>query len=137
MRRLLPLGLLFAGACAHNLRGEAPAAQAVPAREEHLAAPRKGLVGEGLASYYGNRFRGRLTANGERFNPDRPTAAHRTLPFDTCLVVENLDNGRSVRVRVNDRGPYVKGRVVDVSEGAARKLEMVEQGVARVRLYGC
>ena len=90
-----------------------------------------------MASFYGEAFRGRPTASGEAFDPDALTAAHRTLPFGTCLRVESLDNGRSVRVRVTDRGPYAKGRLVDLSEAAARALDLVRQGVARVRLFRC
>lgn len=90
-----------------------------------------------MASFYGPGFRGRLTANGERFDPDGRTAAHRTLPFGTCLYVESVATGRGVRVRVNDRGPYAGGRILDLSEGAARELRMTAQGVARVRLYTC
>ena len=92
---------------------------------------------EGRISFYGEWFRGKPTANGEKFDPDGLTAAHRRLRFGTCLVVENLENGRKVRVRVNDRGPYVEGRILDVSEGAARKLGMVERGVVRARLWRC
>ncbi len=90
-----------------------------------------------MASFYGEAFRGRPTASGEAFDPDELTAAHRTLPFGTCLRVENLGNGRSVRVRVTDRGPYAKGRLIDVSEAAARALDLVRQGVARVRVFSC
>jgi len=94
-------------------------------------------LAEGLASWYGGALRGHLTANGERFNPSALTAAHRTLPFGTCLHVENLANGRQVDVRVNDRGPYVNGRIVDLSEAAARRLDMLDQGVGHVRLSRC
>jgi rare lipoprotein A len=94
-------------------------------------------IGEGVASYYGQSLRGHRTASGERFDPDGMTAAHRSLAFGTCLRVENADNGRSVRVRVNDRGPFVRGRILDVSAAAARALDFVRQGVARVRLFLC
>ena len=95
------------------------------------------MLGEGLASYYGAGFDGRKTASGERFDKDALTAAHPKLKFGTCLEVENVGNGQTARVRVNDRGPYVGGRIIDVSEGAARKLGMLSGGVARVRLYRC
>ena len=88
----------------------------------------------GLASFYGPEFRDQRTANGERFDPGDLTAAHRTLPFGTHVKVTNLDNGRHVIVRINDRGPYAKGRVLDLSRAAARKLGFVREGVARVRL---
>lgn len=90
-----------------------------------------------MASYYGESFRGRKTANGERFDPDSFTAAHRTLPFGTCLRVEDVGSGRFVRVRVNDRGPFVSGRLIDLSLAAARSLDLLRQGVARVRLWAC
>jgi rare lipoprotein A len=124
--------LLLVAACAHAARGGAPA----PRTE--LERPREdGLLAEGMASFYGESFRGRQTASGERFDPDALTAAHRTLPFGTCLHVENPENGRTVRVRVNDRGPYAHGRILDLSEGAARVLDLLREGVARVRLYRC
>jgi len=86
-----------------------------------------------IASYYGNELKGHRTANGEIFNPSGMTAAHRTLPFGTCLIVDY--NGRSVRVRVNDRGPFVAGRSIDLSAGAARAIGM--PGVARVNMHVC
>jgi rare lipoprotein A len=88
----------------------------------------------GVASYYAAKFQGCPTASGERFDNGKLTAAHRTLPFGTKVRVTNLENGRSVTVRVNDRGPFVKGRVIDLSYAAAQRLEMVRTGVARVRL---
>ena len=77
------------------------------------------------ASWYGEELRGKKTASGEKFNPDGLTAAHRTLPFGTCLVVGNPRNGKSVNVRVNDRGPFAKDRVLDLAAGAARSIGMV------------
>jgi rare lipoprotein A len=88
----------------------------------------------GVASYYGPELHGRRTASGERFNKEAMTAAHRTAPFGARLRVTNLTNGRSVVVRVNDRGPFVRGRIVDVSQGAARQIGMNGRGVARVRV---
>src|SRR5262245_15985902 len=76
------------------------------------------------ASYYGKELAGRRTASGERFNPSAMTAAHRTLPFGTRVRVTNTHNGRSVIVRINDRGPFVKGRSIDLSSGAARAIGM-------------
>ena len=93
--------------------------------------------GEGLASYYGAGLHGRPTANGERFDKEALTAAHKTLPFGTCVEVTSLTNGRSVRVRINDRGPYVGGRIIDLSEAAARRLGLIAAGVGRVRLSAC
>ena len=92
---------------------------------------------EGEASWYGPGLYGRKTASGEVLRPGMLTAAHRTLPFGTCLRVTNLENGRAVEVRVNDRGPYAAGRIIDVSETAARALGMRGQGVTRVRLDRC
>jgi len=119
--RWLPLGLvllLLAGGCAHNV-------------------PSGGGGEEGEASWYGPGLYGRKTASGEVLRPGTLTAAHRTLPFGTCLRVTNLENGRVVEVRVNDRGPYAAGRIVDVSETAARALGMHGKGVTRVRLGRC
>jgi rare lipoprotein A len=88
----------------------------------------------GLASWYGPGFHGRRTANGERFNQYALTAAHRSLPMGTKVEVTNLSNGRQVEVRINDRGPYVGPRVIDLSYGTARALGMLGSGTARVRL---
>lgn len=91
-------------------------------------------VSEGFASWYGGRFQGRQTANGEIFDTNAFTAAHRTLPFHTRVRVTNTTNGRSVVVRINDRGPFVDGRIIDLSRAAAEQLEMVSAGVAPVRV---
>jgi rare lipoprotein A len=91
-------------------------------------------IGQGEASYYGHELAGNRTASGERFNPNGLTAAHRTLPLGTKLRVTNVANGRSVIVRVNDRGPFVGNRLIDVSLGAAREINMVRSGKAQVRL---
>lgn len=91
-------------------------------------------VQKGVASWYGRRFHGRRTASGERFNMYAMTCAHRTLPMKTRVRVTNLRNGKSVVVRVNDRGPYAHGRIVDLSYAAAKKLDIVRSGTARVRL---
>ena len=87
----------------------------------------------GTASYYGSEFRGRRTASGERFNPKAMTAAHKTLPLGSRVRVTNLRNGKSVEVTINDRGPYTGGRIIDLSKGAARKLDMIRSGTAKVR----
>jgi rare lipoprotein A len=99
-----------------------------------LKRERKRRSDMGVASYYGAYFAGRETANGETFDPWAMTAAHRLLPLGTVLRVTNLDNGREVEVRVNDRGPYRHDRIIDVSHGAARRLGFEGSGVARVRL---
>lgn len=85
----------------------------------------------GVASYYKS---GKRTANGERFNPHGYTAAHRTLPFGTRVLVTNLKNGRSVIVRINDRGPFTRGRVIDLSLGAAKVVGLTASGVAKVKV---
>lgn len=85
-------------------------------------------------SWYGEWFRGKPTASGEPFNPDAMTAAHKTLPFGTMLTVTNPSNGLTVTVRVNDRGPYIEGRSLDVSEGAARALGMLDKGVVELQV---
>jgi len=88
----------------------------------------------GMASWYGPGFHGRRTASGERFNQNAMTAAHRTLPFGTMVRVTNTRNGRSVIVRITDRGPFIRGRIVDLSVGAAQVIDMYSSGVASVRL---
>lgn len=88
----------------------------------------------GLASWYGPRFHGKLTASGEVFNQEKLTAAHPTLPLGSRVKVINLDNGKTVDVRINDRGPYKGGRVIDVSRAAARTLGMMTRGIATVRI---
>ena len=92
------------------------------------------VIRTGGASYYAAKFNGRRTANGERYRPGRLTAAHRTLRFGTRVRVTNLRNGRSVVVRINDRGPFVRGRIIDLSRAAAQRIGMIRSGVARVRL---
>ncbi len=91
-------------------------------------------VQHGKASWYGKAFHGRLTASGERYNMHAPTAAHKSLPFGTRVRVTNLDNGKHTVVRINDRGPFVKGRIIDLSYGAAKKIQMLQAGVVRVKL---
>jgi rare lipoprotein A len=88
----------------------------------------------GIASWYGPGFHGRLTANGEIYDQDAMTAAHRTLPMPSLVQVTNLENGRSIRVRVNDRGPYAHGRIIDMSKRAAELLGFTNQGTAKVRV---
>lgn len=89
---------------------------------------------KGIASWYGDQFHNRNTANGEVFDMDLITAAHKTLPLPSIVEVTDLDTGRKIRVRVNDRGPFVDGRIIDLSKGAAKKLGTYQKGVARVRV---
>jgi rare lipoprotein A len=130
MARALALVALFLAACA-----TAPAppprstiSQAPPARDEVRGRQ------EGMASWYGKEQHGHLTANGERFDMHALTAAHRSLPMQTRVRVTNRSNGASVVVRINDRGPYSKKRIIDVSYAAARVLGMIERGVVPVLL---
>jgi rare lipoprotein A len=113
-------------ACAHpTTRPEAPTEQAPQAHQRRE-------VQTGVASYYGGEFEGRRTASGAIYRSRRMTCAHRSLPFGTVLRVTDVESRKSVVVEVNDRGPYAKGRLVDLSLAAARELGIVKQGVARV-----
>jgi rare lipoprotein A len=88
----------------------------------------------GKASYYANKFNGRKTASGEKFRNSKLTAAHKTLPFGTKVKVTNLSNGKSVKVRINDRGPFVAGRIIDLSKKAAHKISLDKEGVGNVKI---
>lgn len=101
----------------------APIAFAAPAAQANTQT--------GIASWY---QMGKVTANGEAYNPDGLTAAHRTLPFGTIVQVKNLSNGRTVRLRINDRGPFIGNRIIDVSRGGARQLGLIGAGTARVEV---
>jgi rare lipoprotein A len=119
-RRLwLALAALLGSACAHQ------------------AYSRGRILGEGLASFYGPGLYGKRTASGERLERDARIAAHRWLPFGTCLTVQVLPSGRTTTVRVEDRGPFVAGRVLDVSEAAAEDLGFRARGMAQVRFWRC
>jgi rare lipoprotein A len=89
---------------------------------------------DGIASWYGHPYHGRAAANGEIYDMEKMTAAHRTLPFNTWVRVYDLDNNKTTEVRIIDRGPFVGGRIIDISHAAARELEMIGPGVARVRI---
>lgn len=97
-------------------------------------APVQGWSEEGVASWYGEPYHGRTTSSGEVYDMEAMTAAHRTLPFGTVVEVRNLGNGRSTVLRINDRGPFARGRILDVSRRAARELDMIGPGTARIRL---
>ena len=97
-------------------------------------APKSEAAEIGLASYYADRFQGRRTASGERYDRHAFTAAHRQLKFGTRVHVTRLDNGQSVTVRINDRGPFVQGRIIDLSRAAAETLGMLQAGVIKVRV---
>jgi|GEM_PF-1256923 len=149
-RRQLALAVLMAGALAfcvglfaQSQTGSQPAGASAPAAAsgqpdtggQTASAGQDAAddVFEGWASWYGAEFHGRTMSNGEIFDRTAYTAAHRTLPFDTMVLVTNLDNGASIVVRITDRGPFVKGRVIDLSEAAANILGMLPAGVAHVR----
>ena len=97
-------------------------------------APIAGAIEVGIASWYGHPYHGRRAANGEVYDMRKLTAAHRTLPFGTWVRVQNLSNNKSVEVRITDRGPFIRGRIIDLSRAAARKIEMIGPGTAKVRL---
>lgn len=119
--------MLLAG-CARKRRRPAPIAPP-PA-----PIARVGDVEEGVATWYGHPYHGRRASNGEIYDMDKLTAAHRTLPFGTIVRVVNLANDRSVDVRIIDRGPFVNGRIIDLSRAAARQIGMIGTGMARVRV---
>lgn len=96
--------------------------------------PARSGVQYGIASWYGGKHHGGPTASGERFDKNAMTAAHRTLRMGTRVRVTRIKNGRVVIVRINDRGPYAKGRIIDLSEAAARKLDMIDDGIAKVKV---
>lgn len=99
-----------------------------------LSACSQKVTQTGKASYYANKFKGRKTASGAKYRHSKLTAAHRTLPFGTKVKVTNLRNGKSVKVKINDRGPFVSGRIVDLSKKAARKIDMLNEGVGTVKI---
>jgi rare lipoprotein A len=124
------LALAAAAGCGHKRHARRiPAAPRPPA-----AAPQPGDTETGIASWYGHPYHGRAAADGEIYDMETMVAAHRTFPFQTWVRVDNLDNGKSVELRVIDRGPFIEGRIIDVSHAAARALEMIGPGTARVRV---
>jgi rare lipoprotein A len=127
----------------HTLPREIPPVATMPSSPEtgdgapiaKIPVPSQPTIMEtGQASWYGSRHHGKRTASGEVFNQEKFTAAHRTLPWGSKVKVTNLANGKSVEVRINDRGPFSKGRIIDLSRAAARSLGMVEQGITTVRI---
>ena len=129
---VLALALIVVAACSSPAQAPKPPSK----RGGGGAAPAmRGGVQEGLATWYGGKHHGGPTASGERFDKNAMTAAHRTLPMNSRVRVINKKNGRSVEVRINDRGPFGnKKRIIDVSEEAARRLDMIEAGVVPVRV---
>ncbi len=127
MRKYLLLFLLPLAACSTM-------PQPAPGKKTALYDPKPVSIETGIASWYGGRWIGRLTANGERYKADDITAAHKKLPFNTKVRVVDLKTNKSVIVRINNRGPYVRGRVIDLSVVAARQLGTYDRGLAKVRL---
>ncbi len=127
-RTLRPLAwVLLLGTLVSGCRTLGPPLPPIP-------APDGAWTEEGIASWYGRPFHGRRTASGEVYDMEAMTAAHPSLPFGTVVQVHNLENGLWTTVRINDRGPFVDGRIVDLSRRAAREIDMVGSGIARVRL---
>lgn len=136
--------LLFPACCVHIParaqqtlgQNEAQPQASVPARpqETQTKATPSGDIQEGVASYYSSRFQGRHTASGEVYDKDKMTAAHRSLPFGTIVKVSRVDNGNFVYVRINDRGPFVSNRLIDLSGLAAARLDILRHGHKKVRL---
>jgi rare lipoprotein A len=125
----LALAAVVFGGCAHKKQVKLPPPPAAPA-----PAPKVGDTEAGLASWYGHPYHGRPAANGEIYDMESMVAAHRTLPFNTWVRVTNTVNSKTVDVRIIDRGPFVDGRVIDLSHAAARAIDLLGPGVAPVRL---
>jgi rare lipoprotein A len=120
---ILLVSIVVGGACAQR---KGPSASPASIERRHVET--------GQASWYGKAHQGKLTASGERFDMHALTAAHRTLPFGTIVRVKHLKSGKSVNVRINDRGPFRSGRIIDLSYEAARRLGIASRGTARVEL---
>jgi rare lipoprotein A len=127
---LVVVAVALAG-CGHKRRARVTP---VPRAPHNPVVVHPGDTEEGLASWYGRPYHGRAAANGEIYDMEKMTAAHRTLPFNTWVRVYDLDNNRTTEVRITDRGPFVGGRIIDLSHAAARELEMIGPGTARVRV---
>jgi len=127
---LLPILLLNCGVTKKDIK----ITPEPPKTDEEWVNTAEGLVQTGIASWYGSDFHGKRTANGEVYDMDKLTAAHKYLPFNTLVEVENLDNNQKVLVRINDRGPFVEGRVIDLSRKAAQRIGIEDTGTARVRI---
>jgi rare lipoprotein A len=122
---LMAMSLTVFTGCAKKSTAHAPS----PVKPARI-----GEIETGIASWYGVPYNGRRAADGEIYDMEQLTAAHRTLPFNTWVEVTNLENNRKVNVRIIDRGPFVNGRIIDLSLAAAREIDMVRQGIVRVRI---
>ena len=120
---LLPLIIIFSLSSCNELFA--------PAEED---ATNGAYTEEGIASYYADKYEGRPTASGEIFRQDLLTAAHKTLPFGTMVTITNLKNGKKMRVRINDRGPFVTGRIIDLTSRGARELDFIRDGIVNVKI---
>ena len=125
---LIVIGIVALAGCGRKKRVRVVPPPAPP------AAVKVGWTEAGVASWYGHPYHGRASANGEIYDMEKLTAAHRTLPFETWVRVEDLDNGKTVEVRITDRGPFVEGRIIDLSHAAAREIAMIGPGTAKVRI---
>jgi rare lipoprotein A len=125
MFAILLVSLSFVSACAKKTSAHVPSS---------VKPARIGETQTGIASWYGVPYHGRRSANGEIYDMEKFTAAHRTLPFDTWIEVTNLVNKKQIDVRITDRGPFVDGRIIDLSLAAARQLDMVASGIVKVRI---
>lgn len=133
MRTLFALFLVMVAlsGCAHKKRaGKAR----IPPAPRSGSLPKPGYTETGAASWYGHPYHGRQAANGEIYDMEKMVAAHRTLPFDTWVRVHNLLNGKDVEVRIIDRGPFVNGRIIDLSHAAAKSIELIGPGTAQVQV---
>jgi rare lipoprotein A len=134
VRRARSLAKLSTGIAIAGAAALLSVASACGGRRARVVQPRIGHSERGIASWYGDPYHGRRSANGEIYDMEKLTAAHRTFAFDTWVRVHNLDNGKSVDVRITDRGPFVNGRIIDLSRAAAREIDMVRAGLAKVRI---
>ena len=126
---MLIIAIMTANGCAANRSGKS---YVIKGKRYHIMASANGYNEKGKASWYGEPFHGRKTASGEVYDMNKISAAHKTLPLQTWVEVKNHDNGKSMVLRINDRGPFVKGRIIDLSKAAAQEIGMLQSGVAKV-----
>ena len=135
MKKLLLIVLILFTGCTHKYATTEVDTVSIPKYKTY--SKQKVTIGwseRGIASWYGLKFHGNYTSSGEIYNMYKRTAAHKTLPLGTYVKVTNLENGRTVVVKINDRGPFVKGRIIDLTYTAAKKLGMANKGIARVKI---
>ena len=134
MTRIILILLLFISACGSSIAYGDYVDTTGWSRKQIESIKNHPKTQIGIASYYGKKFHKKLTANGETFNMYRVSAAHKSYPLGTKVRVTNLENGKSIKLVINDRGPFVRGRIIDLSYKAARKLDFVNQGTVKVRI---